>query len=77
MVTSTRKEYKVEKIGDDVLIKKFVGHSNINYLPWMHRSEAHYLLTKFVVYYTFYSSKTLSSLLSLLLRKKITISTKT
>ncbi|XP_012220182.1 vitellogenin-5 [Linepithema humile] len=45
MTSAARRVFEIEQRGDDVIIKRLVAHSVINYFPYNARSEAHYLLT--------------------------------
>lgn len=46
MTTSARRVFHIEQQDNGILIKHLVAHSDINYLPYSARSEAHYVLTK-------------------------------
>ena len=46
MSTATKRVFVIDNYDNEILIKKLIGHSVINYLPWLAESEAHYLLTK-------------------------------
>ncbi|XP_076624582.1 larval-specific very high density lipoprotein [Colletes latitarsis] len=45
MTTASRRVFEIEHHGQEILIKKLIGHSVINYFPWLAKAEAHYLLT--------------------------------
>lgn len=46
MTSAARRVFEIEQQDNDVVIKRLVAHSVINYFPYNARSEAHYLLTK-------------------------------
>ncbi|XP_072766849.1 larval-specific very high density lipoprotein [Anoplolepis gracilipes] len=45
MTTAARRVFHIEQQNDDILIKRMVAHSVINYFPFNAQSEAHYILT--------------------------------
>ncbi|KAG7189215.1 hypothetical protein KM043_008778 [Ampulex compressa] len=51
MTTATRRVVEVENTDGELIIKKLIGHSVINYFPWQARTEAHYLLTNQTLIY--------------------------
>ncbi|KAK2584789.1 hypothetical protein KPH14_007107 [Odynerus spinipes] len=44
MSTASRRVFQIEDQGQEILIKKLIGHGVVNYFPWQARSEAHYIL---------------------------------
>ncbi|KOC66503.1 Vitellogenin [Habropoda laboriosa] len=45
MTTASKRVFEIEDQGNEILIRKLIGHGVINYFPWMAQSEAHYILT--------------------------------
>ncbi|XP_015589014.1 uncharacterized protein LOC107264834 [Cephus cinctus] len=45
LTTAARRVFEIENLENEILIRKLIGHSVIDYFPWQANSEAHYLLT--------------------------------
>ncbi|XP_076241157.1 larval-specific very high density lipoprotein [Calliopsis andreniformis] len=45
MTVASRRVFEITNFGEEILIRKIVGHGVINYFPWLANAEAHYLLT--------------------------------
>ncbi|XP_017887185.1 uncharacterized protein LOC108629205 [Ceratina calcarata] len=43
--TASRRVFEIEHHDHDILIKKLVSYGVVNYLPWLAKLEAHYLMT--------------------------------